>query len=228
MKLAKFDTFNKEAGMADWKNRIVGSGVMKVDQIIENPLNWRTHPLQQAAALKGVLEQVGWVQQVIVNKTTGNLVDGHLRVQLAKKEKIEDIPVVFVELSEEEERLVLATYDPITGMATANQDALNDLVASVEADNEGVDSILRKLTKETEEFEDVLLDRSIQLEPDQEYILIICKTADEFEMLRSKLNLGMVRRGGYKKGSEFDSPGVERVIYVDRLLEAFDVNRHTK
>jgi hypothetical protein len=33
--------------------------------------------------MRDVLDRVGWVQSVIVNRKTGRLVDGHLRVQLA-------------------------------------------------------------------------------------------------------------------------------------------------
>jgi hypothetical protein len=35
----------------------------------------------QEAALAGILGQVGWVQQVLVNRRTGHVVDGHLRVR---------------------------------------------------------------------------------------------------------------------------------------------------
>ena len=48
-----------------------------------NPLNWREHPAAQVRALGSVLDKVGWVQDVVVNRTTGNMVDGHLRARLA-------------------------------------------------------------------------------------------------------------------------------------------------
>jgi len=60
------------------RSRIVGSGEADPAALVANPRNWRTHPAEQGAALTGVLERVGWVQQVIVNRTTGHLVDGHL------------------------------------------------------------------------------------------------------------------------------------------------------
>jgi ParB-like chromosome segregation protein Spo0J len=94
--------------MAEIKNRIIGSGEEPLDSILFNPRNWRIHPLSQQDALKGVLEEVGWVQQVIVNKRTGNLIDGHLRCQLAAREGAQTIPVVYVDVSEDEEALVLA------------------------------------------------------------------------------------------------------------------------
>jgi len=56
-----------------YENRIKRSGTIKVDEVLFNPDNWRVHPYYQQEALRGVLEQIGWVQQVVVNETTGHL-----------------------------------------------------------------------------------------------------------------------------------------------------------
>ncbi len=82
-----------------FRSRIVGSGTASPAEILANPRNWREHPEQQERALEGLLREVGWVQQVIVNKTTGHLVDGHLRVSLAKRRGEATIPVIYVELT---------------------------------------------------------------------------------------------------------------------------------
>lgn len=138
--------------MGKIKNRIVGSGEEPLDQIMFNPRNWRIHPLSQQDALKGVLEEVGWVQQVIVNKRTGNLIDGHLRCQLAAREGAQTIPVVYVDVSEDEEALVLATLDPIAGMAATDKAKLDRLFQDINSDNENV----QKLISEIAEKEGVL------------------------------------------------------------------------
>jgi len=124
--------------MGAYKNRIIGSGEESLDNILFNPRNWRIHPLSQQDALKGVLEEVGWVQQVIVNKRTGNLIDGHLRCQLAAREGAKTIPVVYVDVSEDEEALVLATLDPIGAMAATDKQKLDELFAGIESENENV------------------------------------------------------------------------------------------
>lgn len=120
------------------QNRIVGSGEEPLDQIQFNPRNWRVHPLNQQNALKGVLEEVGWVQEVIVNKRTGNLIDGHLRCQLAAREGAKTIPVKYVDLSEEEEGLILSTLDPIAAMAATDKAKLDELFAGIETENADV------------------------------------------------------------------------------------------
>ena len=99
--------------MESWRSRIVGQGEEAPAALIPNPRNWRTHPQAQLDALGGALDEVGWVQQVIVNKQTGHLVDGHARVELALAREEKAVPVVYVDLSEDEEAIVLASLDPL-------------------------------------------------------------------------------------------------------------------
>ncbi len=76
---------------------------------------------------------VGWVAGVLVNTTTGHVVDGHLRVELAISRNEPTVPVTYVELGEEEERVVLASLDPIGALARPDEDLrrlLADLGAS--------------------------------------------------------------------------------------------------
>jgi hypothetical protein len=111
-----------------WTNRIVDQGVADPEQLLANPKNWRIHPRHQQAALKAVLGRVGWVQDVIVNSETGYVLDGHLRVSLAISNGEQEIPVSYVALTEREEDLVLASLDPVSGLATTDPDALTRLM----------------------------------------------------------------------------------------------------
>lgn len=127
------------------RNRIVSSGEEAPDQLLANPKNWRVHPKEQQQALLGVLETIGWVQEVIVNKTTGHIVDGHLRVMLALRREEATIPVKYVDLTEEEEALVLATIDPIAAMAVTDQSLLRDLMSEVSSEDDRVNTLLGEI-----------------------------------------------------------------------------------
>jgi len=131
-----------------WKNRIVGHDELAPDDLVPNPRNWRTHPAEQQAALSGALAEVGWVAEVLVNRATGHVVDGHLRVELALARKEPTVPVTYVELSEDEERLVLATLDPLAAMATAERDALAALLADLSPGDGAVASLLADLAEQ--------------------------------------------------------------------------------
>ena len=133
-----------------WVNRIVGEGEEAPDQLLSNPRNWRIHPAEQEKALSGVLNEVGVVQRVVVNQHTGFVVDGHLRVAMAIREGVPSIPVTYVWLSDEEEAVVLATFDPIGGMAGTDRGKLEELLAEaregeVAQGNEGLAGLLASL-----------------------------------------------------------------------------------
>jgi DNA modification methylase len=131
--------------MAEWRSRIVGAGEEAPDQLLANPANWRIHPKRQQDALAGVLDQVGWVQPVLVNRTTGHLVDGHLRVSLALSQGAATIPVSYVDLDPEEEALILATLDPLSAMAVTDGEQLATLLADLKVDDPGVLALLDSL-----------------------------------------------------------------------------------
>jgi len=113
-----------------WENRIVSSGTEDPEQLLANPLNFRRHPAHQKKAMTGVLSEIGWIQDVIVNKVTGHIIDGHLRVELAMQ-RSEKVPVKYVELSEHEEKIALASIDPIGALAEQDQAMLDDLIEDI-------------------------------------------------------------------------------------------------
>ena len=117
-----------------WQNRIVGHGEKPAKEFNFNPQNWRSHPKSQRVAINDVLAKIGWVTGVIINKFSGNLIDGHLRVEetLAKDENAL-IPFIEVELSADEEAKILAVLDPLSAMAETDAEkflALTEMFAA--------------------------------------------------------------------------------------------------
>lgn len=133
------------ASATAWRNRIIRSGDAALSEIEANPGNWRTHPEAQRAALSGVLETVGFVQQVVINERSGRLVDGHLRVALAARHGDPSVPAVWVDLDDDEERLILATLDPLGALAETDAEQLRALLADVVTDDEAVQALLANL-----------------------------------------------------------------------------------
>jgi len=130
-----------------WKNRIVGSGEEAPEQLLANPQNWRIHPKHQQDALSGVLNDVGWVQRVIVNQRTGHLIDGHLRVSLALREHEATVPVDYVDVDEREEALILATLDPLAAMAVTDSEKLDALLRDVKTGDAAIQQMLTELAE---------------------------------------------------------------------------------
>jgi hypothetical protein len=128
-----------------WRSRIVGHGEEDPALLLANPTNWRTHPPRQRDALRGSLDTVGWVAQILVNRRTGHVVDGHARIEEAISRGEPSVPVLYVNLDPDEERLVLATLDPIGAMAEQSSERLAELLAEITVDNAGLTALLRDL-----------------------------------------------------------------------------------
>lgn len=140
--------FTPEPELADqrWKNRIVGfDPAVDPNELLANPENWRIHPLQQQEVLTGVFDEVGLVGGLVVNRRTNHIVDGHLRAMLALRHG-QKLPVQYVDLSLEEERVILATYDVVTSMAASDLQKVSDLVGGISnVQNKSVQGILAQM-----------------------------------------------------------------------------------
>ncbi len=136
-KTSNMSEINGKSIAGKWKNRIVGEGLWAAKDFNLNSLNWRTHPDEQREAMVAILGEVGWIQRVLVNKTTGNVIDGHLRVEEALKIG-EDTPVPYieVELSIEEEAKILVLFDQLSAMAGKDVEKFQELLDLVEFDSD--------------------------------------------------------------------------------------------
>ena len=138
--------------MAPWKNRIVGYANVDTDQLKANPKNWRTHTKRQTEVLSSVVSEVGVVQNIIVNKTTGLVVDGHLRLSLAIRDNQPTVPVTFVELTEAEEALIISTFDPISALAETDTHILSTLLQDIESSDTQIRDLLSTLTQQNQSY----------------------------------------------------------------------------
>jgi DNA methylase/ParB-like nuclease domain len=128
-----------------WRNSIVRYADERPDSLLAHPLNPKIHPKQQQDALAGAISEVGWLAPVIVNETTGHVIDGHARIGLAISRGESSVPVAYVELTEEAERLALATFDPIGNLALMDDDSLSRLLEGLSPADEAVANLLRDL-----------------------------------------------------------------------------------
>lgn len=152
-----------------WRNAIVGEGEEDPEQLLANPENWRIHPRYQREALKGVMQEIGWAQRVIINRTTGHLVDGHLRVDLAM-EHGQKVPVLYIEVTEEQEQTLLTALDPIAALAAADKPKLKELIKKTAANtqNEGIRDLLQRTAKSNQLVIESLRDKEKEQDTDKE------------------------------------------------------------
>jgi len=129
-----------------WKKSIVRYADEAPDSLLANPQNFRLHPEEQKLALNGSLSEIGWISPVIVNEVTQHVIDGHARIGEAIARGEPSVPVAYVHLTEEQERIALASYDAITNMAGIDQSVLDELIASVNVSDTYLSDFLASLT----------------------------------------------------------------------------------
>jgi len=158
------------AGSNGWRNRIVEYGTKRADQFTAHPNNWRKHPKHQREALAASLNSVGWVGVVLENRRTGHLLDGHERLWQALAQGDDTpVPYITVDVSEDEEHLILATLDPITAMAQTDADILEGILADLRTselvqEDEALEKLLREVAEQTgvERYNDEAYSRKIE------------------------------------------------------------------
>lgn len=79
------------------------------------PYNPRSITDEEFAALRASLREFGIVEPIVVNLVTGNCVSGHQRVKAALEEGIEALPVHYVELDLNREKLLNLALNRISG-----------------------------------------------------------------------------------------------------------------
>lgn len=164
-------------GSVGWKNRIVAHGERPADEFNFNPLNYRRHPEAQREAVRRILGLVGWVTEVIVNRRTGNLIDGQARIEEAlRQEPRQRIPYTEVDLSPEEEKAVLATLDPMTGLAETDQEVLDQLLVETRIALPELDELLAGLHYLPADGADESEGRTVNFKEHPPRILIECKS----------------------------------------------------
>jgi hypothetical protein len=133
--------------VADYRSRIGEVAMVPADDLLANPLNWRIHGQFQQESLAAVLGEIGWIAPVIVNRTTGHIVDGHLRATLAARIGGE-VPVAYVDLTEDEERVALATFDPLAGLAATDKEQLAGLLHDIDIAVPAINDLLAQVAEE--------------------------------------------------------------------------------
>lgn len=110
--------------------------------LVPNPKNWRTHPKAQQDALRGVLAEVGMADAVLARELPDGslmLIDGHLRAETVADAKV---PVLVLDVTEDEADKLLATIDPLATMAETDGAKFDELLRTVNTSSEALQQML--------------------------------------------------------------------------------------
>ena len=152
------------------------------------------------------------IRPIVVNKDNV-ILGGNMRYKASVQAGLKEVYIIQAdELTEEQEREFVIKDN--VGFGEWDWDILaNDWDANL-LEDWGLDLPIDDQIDKMEEDDEIELPQSVQLEPPKEYILIMAEpNSVDWEELKEMLQLKMVRRGGYKKGSAFDAVSLERVLW---------------
>ncbi len=135
------------------KDRIKSLQRVRAGDLVPNPRNWRTHPDAQIKAVAGVLDEIGYADALLARELPDGkleLVDGHLRADL---DPDQEVPVLVLDIDEDEAAKLLTVLDPLAGMAGVDEEKLTELLAEFETENESLQGMLDELAMSVEPFE---------------------------------------------------------------------------
>jgi len=139
---------------------------------------------------------------------------GNMRLKASKDAGLKEVWIEVAEGLTEEQKKEFIVKDNV-GFGEWEWDMLANEWDSSKLEDWGLDVWQNPddIIDEAEEGEEIELPQALQIEPPKEYIMILCEpNSEEWEQLKIDLKLGIVRKGGYKKGSAFDTVSTERVL----------------
>jgi DNA modification methylase len=128
-----------------FRDRIKDLRRVKARDLLPNPKNWRRHPKVQIDALRALLAELGFADAVLARELPDKrlmLIDGHLRKENVPPDAL--VPVLILDVSEEEADKILATLDPLAAMAEADSERIEALLATVQTDSEALQALLKR------------------------------------------------------------------------------------
>lgn len=127
------------------RDRIKELRRVRAGDLIADPRNWRVHSADQQKALEGILGEVGFADALLARERGDGkliLIDGHLRASTTPEALV---PVLVLDVNEEEAAKLLATLDPLAGMAATDVGKLDALLEGITFETPELGAMLERL-----------------------------------------------------------------------------------
>jgi hypothetical protein len=155
---------------------------VRASELVPNPRNWRTHPSAQQDALRGVLAEVGYANALLAREMDDGrlqLIDGHLRAETTPDALV---PVLVLDVDEQEALKILVTHDPLAALAGADFEKLNEALGDCEISNPAVMAMLADLDEEVRQANESageLAERGEVEIPESWQVVVECSSEEE-------------------------------------------------
>jgi hypothetical protein len=159
------------------RDRIKDFRRVRASDLRPNPRNWRTHPPAQQDALRGLLAEIGYADALLTRELADGrlmLIDGHLRAETTPDAIV---PVLVLDVDEEEAGKILLTLDPLAGMAKTDDVQLQRLLSEVETTSDAVRSFMDEIARKYEHADPLATatERPEILVPESYQVVVECR-----------------------------------------------------
>ncbi len=204
--------------------------IVNISEVIPNEINPRYIKEQKFIKLVNSIKEFPEMLELrpIVVDEQMIVLGGNMRLKACIEAGLSKVPIIIADNLTEEQKKEFIIKDNV-GFGEWDWDLLANEWDTDLLEDWGMDIPINDKIDNIEEDEEIEIPQSVQLEPPKEYILIMAEpNSVDWEELKETLQLKMVRRGGYKKGSGFDAVSLERVLWWDEFKKRIDVNSSTK
>ena len=164
------------------------------------------------------------VRPIVVN-TEMVVLGGNMRLKAMQEAGWSEVPVQVVDWSEEKQREFIIKDN--VGFGEWDWDELANTWDAEELNEWGLDvPFVEKEIDSSKEGDDIKIDKSLQVLPKHEYVIIYANSeSEEWDELRSIFKCKTVRQGGCKVGSTSDkaTTGLERVFNLQTFKERLGI-----
>jgi hypothetical protein len=215
--------------MPDFRDRIKELRRVPAKELVVNEKNWREHNVRQKDAMLELLSDIGYADALVAYELPSGklkLLNGHMRRDLTPDSVV---PVLVLDVGEDEADKILATFDPISMMATTNRDNLKKLLDKLQINNYDMQSALRTMAADVEKQRasidpaargDVAGEEipEMELEPLEhyDYVCVIARSVQDWNRLADVLCLDRQRKPGTR------NVGMCRAIDAKKILALID------
>jgi hypothetical protein len=131
--------------MSEFRDRIKELRRVPAKDLVVNEKNWREHDTRQKDAMLDLLSEVGYADALVAYELPDGrlkLVNGHMRAGLTPEH---EVPVLVLDVTEDEADKLLATFDPVSSFASTNKEKLKTLLDSLKINNHDMRNALSRM-----------------------------------------------------------------------------------
>jgi hypothetical protein len=157
------------------RNRIKAHRRVRAGDLVPHELNYRLHPEQQKAALRGLYEEIGFARSLLAYELPDGrlkLIDGHLRRDMDPDLEVD---VEVLDVTDQEAWTLLLSIDPLAALAETQAEVHRQLVELTPTDCAELAAVWEATAQAAQTALTAPTPSEVAAGPEQYLILVTCR-----------------------------------------------------